>query len=130
MQTTENRGRCDSIVTWNPMTAGVADRVVDERTFRNTRSQTRVRAAAIVVCDPLVENRAKVPLVQGNHEIQAVPTENSIRAADSIRRWSEVCCPSTVRSAASLRRALTRPDPDWWLGLRELKAAPTDPKID
>src|SRR6476660_7701579 len=61
--TTEDRGRCDSTVTWKPMTAGVAARVVNESTFRNTRSQTRLRAAAIVVCDPLVENRAKVPLV-------------------------------------------------------------------
>ena len=43
-----------------------------ERRIGNARPQAGVRAAAIVMSDPLPEDVPQMPLIQRNHEIQAL----------------------------------------------------------
>ena len=89
MKTAERRHRRDLAASWKRMAVRVADAANHLRTLRKSRPQARMWPAAIVVRDPLPQNRANVPFVERNDEVKAFATDRPNHAfAERVRLWS------------------------------------------
>jgi len=90
MKTAENRRGDDAVAVANPM-ARRHRRAVGR--IRNTGPEARVWTPAIVVRDPVPENSAKVPFVEGHHPVQAFAANGADHAfAERVRlRRSHRC---------------------------------------
>ena len=71
------------------MAVRTADNRINDWRFRKAWPQTGVWPAAVVMRDPLPKNRANVPFVDRNDEIQAFATDRPDHAlAERVRLWN------------------------------------------